>query len=132
MRKLAIFMLMAALAGGIADAQSPSTGTNVEGVVINRSTLNSSTTITAGGTFQVLLPSIIGTTTPPRQALTIQNNNTNTDNCWIFLGSATASEAKSIVLSPGTPYTRYWPFVPSDEIQVTCTGTSDTIYVDNQ
>lgn len=106
-------------------------GMPTTGVVINRATVNSSVTITTGNTFQQALPSNLGTATQ-RQALTIQNNNTSTDNCWVFLGTtASATKATSILLSPGEAYTRYWPFVPSDAVQVTCASNSDTVYVDN-
>lgn len=119
------FLLLASL--GTSHAQQ-----QVQGTVINRATLNSSVTIGAGNTFQQALASNLGTTTQ-RQALTIQNNNTSTDNCWVFLGAtASATKATSILLQPGQAYTRYWPFVPSDAIQVTCASTSDTVYVDNQ
>lgn len=105
-------------------------GMPVQGVASNRSTLNSSATITAGNTFQTVLAA--QTSITQRQSLTIQNNNTSSDNCWVFVGSGTASEAKSILLQPGQSYTRYWPIVPNDAIQATCASTSDTIYVDNQ
>src|SRR6185437_5895153 len=98
--------------------------------VVNRSTLNASVTIATGNTFQTVL-SAMGATTQ-RQALTIQNNNTNTDNCWVFIGSGSATEAKSIILAPGQAYTRYWPYAPSDAIQATCATTSDTLYADVQ
>jgi len=100
------------------------------GAPVNRATLNSSTTITTGNTFQTVLASNFNTTTQ-RQALTIQNNNLS-DNCWIYLGSGTATEAKAILLLAGGSYTRYWPFVPSDAIQATCATANDTIYIDNQ
>jgi hypothetical protein len=113
-------------------AQSAPTGMPVEGAVVNRATVNSSVTITTGGTFQQVLASVIGTQTQ-RQALTIQNNNTNSDNCRVFLGpTASATTANSILLSPGQSYTRYWPIVPSDAIQVTCATAGDSVYVDNQ
>jgi hypothetical protein len=102
----------------------------VDGVAINRSTLNSSATITTGNTFQTVLASILGTTTQ-RQALTIQNNNA-TDSCWIYVGSGSATKANSILLASGQAYTRYWPYVPSDAIQATCATNSDTVYIDVQ
>jgi hypothetical protein len=133
-------------------AQSPPQeqhGTVVQGVAIGRSTIPSGVAITTGNTFQQLLPSVIGTTTQ-RQSLTIQNNNTSTDNCWILIGgpwkagdttsttrtvagaSITTIQA-AILLQPGQPYTRYWPYVPYDQILGTCVNsTSDSIYVDNQ
>lgn len=104
------------------------------GVAVNRSTVNHSVTITTGGTFQQLLPSIVGTTTV-RQSLTIQNNNplSGTEYCYVFLGTTSAAtEATSMILGPGGSYQRYFPFVPSDAVQVTCTTTSDTIYADTQ
>lgn len=89
-------------------------------------------TITSGNTFQSLLSSV----TPNRQgrqSITIQNNNTNSDNCWIFLGAtASATKATSILLGPGGSYQRYYPYVPSDNIAATCTSTNDTLYLDWQ
>lgn len=95
-------------------------------------TINRSVTISVGSTFQTVITS----TTPPSGALrslTIQNNNTNSDNCWIFLGpTASATKATSILLGPGGSYQRYSPYVPSDNIAATCATTSDTLYVDTQ
>lgn len=113
-----------------ASAQAPS-GLPVSGVAINRATVNTPVVIGAGNTFQTILSSNFGTKTQ-RQSLTVENNNTNTDNCWIFIGSGTATKATAILLLPGGSYTRYWPFVPSDAIQATCATTSDTMYLDNQ
>jgi hypothetical protein len=65
--------------------------------------------------------------------LMIENNNTNDDNCWAFLGpTASATEATSILLLPGEAYTRYWSYVSSDNIAATRATTSDTLYVDYQ
>ncbi len=87
-------------------------------------TVNSSAVITLGGTFQTILAA------RNRQSLTIQNNMITTSNCWVFVGSGTATAATSILLTPGASYTRYYPFVPNDAIQATCASTSDTLYVD--
>jgi hypothetical protein len=35
-------------------------------------------------------------------------------------------------LVAGGSYTRYYPYVPSDEIEGTCATTSDTLYIDFQ
>src|SRR6202035_1060263 len=117
--KTLALMLVALAFACPAQAQNGNTqGAPVTGVPINRSTVNGSVAITTGNTFQTILSSNLGTTTQ-RQALTIQNNNKTTDNCWIFLGSGTATKATSILLTPGLPYQRYFPFVPSDAIQAT-------------
>lgn len=92
----------------------------------NRTTINGSVSITTGGTFQQILAA------NARWSVTVENNNTNTDKCWIYIGAGTASEAASIMLLPGGSYTRYSPFIPSDEIQATCAAASDTLYVDTQ
>lgn len=140
MKRIGIAFLLALLATPVvAQNQLQPQGAPVSGIAVNRSTLNSSITITTGGTFQTVLPSNLGSTTV-RQALTIQNNNanptceaaSNCDYCWVFLGSGSATEGTSIELAAGQAYTRYWPFVPSDAIQATCTSTSDTLYVDTQ
>lgn len=97
-------------------------------------TYNFSKVITAGGTFQTVLPIGVG-----RRSLTIQNTNT-TDGCFITFGSingvvitaANASESTSISLAAGQSYTRYYPYVPSDEIEGTCATSLDTLYIDTQ
>ena len=99
---------------------------------VNAPTTNGSVTITTGGTFQQALAAV---SIPPaiRRSLTIENNNTNGDNCWVFLGAtASATEGTAVLLGQGGAYTRYYPYVPSDAIQVTCATTSDTVYVDTQ
>lgn len=93
-------------------------------------TTNSSAAIATGNTFQTLLAAV--TNSLNRRSLTVVNNNTNTDSCWLFIGAAAATKATSILLLPGGSYTRYYPYVPSDAIQATCTTTADTIYVDIQ
>lgn len=103
----------------------------VSAQVTNAPTINGSVTITAGNTFQTALPAL-GAPPAVRRSLTVQNNNTTTDNCWLYLGAGGATKAASIVLSPGGSYSRYYPFVPSDAVQVTCATTSDTMYVDTQ
>jgi hypothetical protein len=101
----------------------------VSGAPVNRSTVNTAVVITTGNTFQTILAARGSTT--QRQAITIENNNAS-DSCWLFIGSGTATKATSILLLPGGSYTRYWPFVPSDAFQATCTTTNDTMYLDNQ
>ncbi len=127
-------LILAVLLGGFftpAFGQQQSPDSTNAGVAVNRATVNSSVTIGTGNTFQQVLASNLGTAIQ-RQSLTIQNNNTNTDSCWVFLGTtANATKATSIILAVGQAYTRYWPYVPSDAIQVTCASTSDTVYVDN-
>lgn len=99
---------------------------------VNIPTTNRSITITNGNTFQTVIAAASPTVSTSRQSLTIQNNNTNNDNCWVFIGSAAAAKATSILLGPGGSYQRYYPFVPSDAIQATCTTTADSLYVDTQ
>jgi hypothetical protein len=124
-----LFAFVLTLSAPLALAQNPAPqGSPVQGVPQDRSTINASVIITTGNTFQTILFGTINY----KASLTIQNNNTSADNCWIFLGAGTATEAKSIILAPGQAYTRYFPYVPSDQIQVTCATTSDTLYVDTQ
>lgn len=97
--------------------------------------------IAAGNTFQTVLLAVADPTGNPlsRHSLTIQNNNT-TDSCWLDYGllsgtpitAGTATKAGAILLLPGGSYTRYFPYIPSDEIEVTCTTTSDTMRVEIQ
>lgn len=106
-------------------------GPPIQGTAVNRSTLITPVVITAGNTFQQVLPSLVGTQTV-RQALEIQNNNA-ADSCWLFLGpTVSATKATAILLASGQAYTRYFPYVPSDAIQATCATTADTLYVGNQ
>lgn len=101
-------------------------GTNCIDLPAGIPTVNGSITITTGNTFQNIL-----TASATRKSLTIQNNNT-TDSCWIYIGSAVATKATSILLLAGGSYTRFFPFIPSDLIQATCATTSDTLYADIQ
>jgi hypothetical protein len=112
-------------------------------------TKNGSVAITTGLTYQLLLAA-----STSRNSLTIENNQASgTDVCYLLFGSnvtvvagttttsstsiisgsasITAANA-SIVLSVGQAYTRYYPFVPSEAIYVTCTTTGDLIYADTQ
>ena len=98
----------------------------------NAPTINGSVSITTGNTFQQALPAV-GTPPAIRRSLTVQNNNTTTDACWVYLGvTANATKANSIELLQGNSYSRYFPYVPSDAVQVTCATTADTVYVDTQ
>jgi hypothetical protein len=92
-------------------------------------TTNVPVIIATGNTFQTILAAV--TNNNQRRSLTIQNNNA-TDSCWLFVGGGSATKGTSILLLPGGSYTRYYPYIPSDAIQATCTTTSDTLYVDYQ
>jgi hypothetical protein len=92
-------------------------------------TTNGSVVIIAGNTFQTVIAAV--TANNQRRSLSIQNNNA-TDSCWLFIGSAAATKGTSILLLAGGSYTRYYPYIPSDAIQATCTTTSSTLYVDTQ
>lgn len=115
------------VAGALVALLLGSSGALAQSRPMSLNTLNSSATITAGNTFQTVLAAKAN-----RQSLTIQNNNTNGDNCWLFIGSSAATKAISILLGPGGSYQRYAPYLPSDAIQATCTTTNDTLYVDTQ
>ena len=88
----------------------------------------SAVTIEIANKFQQVVPA----TGAKRKALTIKNNNTNNDSCWVFIGSGRASKDDSVVLAPGATYVRYWPFASSDAIQATCASSSDTLLVEYQ
>lgn len=119
------------------NAQTSPGGTPVVGSAKYRGTINSSVVIATGNTFQQVLASIIGATGQTgvanvRQSLTIENNNAS-DSCWVFIGpTASAAKGTSILLLAGGSYTRYWPYVPPDNIAATCASNSDTLYVDSQ
>lgn len=138
MLRLIASALLLCFVSASAFAQTPP-GTLVQGVVVNRSTVNRTATITTGNTFQAVLSSNYGTSVQ-RQALTIQNNNA-TDSCWITFGTlangtlitaANATKANSILLIAGGSYTRYFPFAPSDEFEATCASNNDTLYIEIQ
>lgn len=104
------------------------------GAQVNRSTRLIPTVITTGGTFQTIIPA------GAKFSFEIQNNNTNTDNCWIDFGmrstgttvtAGNAMEAESILLTPGGSFQRYSPNspVPFDEIEATCATGGDTLRV---
>jgi hypothetical protein len=100
--------------------------------IVDAATTNASISITTGNTFQQALAAL-GAPPAQRRSLTIANNNTNSDSCWIYIGAtASATKALSILLLPGGSYTRYYPYVPSDNIAATCTTTADTLYLDTQ
>ena len=99
----------------------------------NFGTVNGSAVIATGNTFQAILAAAVQPNR--RRSLTIQNNNT-ADNCWISFGvgitAGNATKAKSVLLLPGGSFTRYYPYIPSDEIEATCATSASTIYVDTQ
>lgn len=97
-------------------------------------TTNLSSTIVTGNTFQGITGlALLGSPPAGRRSVTIQNNNTNADNCWLFIGAtANASKATAILLTPGGSYQRYSPYIPSDNFSITCTSTNDTFYADTQ
>lgn len=118
MKKLTLFFFL--LLGSPAFAQAPQV----------RATVNGSIAITTGNTFQQVLAVLAQNAR--RLSLTIQNNNA-TDSCWLFIGAtASATKGTSILLVAGASYTRYYPYIPSDNIAATCATTSDTLYVDTQ
>jgi hypothetical protein len=104
----------------------------------NRATSLVPIVIGAGGTFQTIIPS------GPKFSIEIQNNNTNTDNCFLDFGvrsttgvrvtAGNATTSESILLAPGGSFQRYSPnsYVPQDEIEATCTSTFDTLRVSIQ
>ena len=103
---------------------------------------NDSISVTTALTFQSIALADNG-----RVMLEMQNNNANTDNCWVNVDgrvpvgatttstvtnskgvSVTAAQA-SILLTPGLPYTRYFPHAPSAAIVGTCASVGDSLYV---
>lgn len=115
--------------------------------------VNGSVTITTGNTYQTILSgltSVVFPGTPSRRSVTIQNNNTNTDNCFIEItglvvagnttstsvtppgGSAITAAKASILLGPGGSFQRYFPYIPSGAIVGTCASNGDSLYVDTQ
>jgi hypothetical protein len=97
---------------------------------LNLGTVNGSVVIATGNTFQQVLAALTGNNR--RRSITIQNNNAS-DSCWLYVGpTASATKGTSIALTAGQSYTRYYPYVPSDNIAGTCATSSSTLYVDTQ
>jgi hypothetical protein len=95
-----------------------------------RSTNASNVVIVTANTFQTMLPVLAPPTV--RQRLFINNNNTQATNCFVFFGTGTATVSASFLLQQAQSYTREWPFVPSDQIQVTCNAQNGTLFFDTQ
>ena len=91
-------------------------------------TTHTAVTIDSGNRFQQILAS----SETERRMLRISNNNTNGDDCWVFVDSGRASKEASYLVPPGGEYLRYPPFVPSGAIQATCASSSDTLDVEYQ
>jgi hypothetical protein len=89
---------------------------------------SNSATIAIANKFQQIVPA----SGAERKAVTIKNNNTNNDICWLYIGSDKATKDNSIALDPGTSYVRYWPLAPTDAIQATCASSSDSLLVEYQ
>ena len=104
------------------------------------STDNRSQKITTGNTYQ-----LVEAANNVRRMVQIENNNTNTDDCWVnddgtvaasnttstnvtVHGTTMTAAQASIRLTPGNAYTRYYPYVPDGPIVVTCTSTGDSMY----
>ena len=103
--------------------------------------VNKSVSITTGNTYQQ-----IEGINQSRRVVEIQNNNA-TDSCFLEVTGAVASgnttatnvtvngvsitsQKASILLLPGGAYNRYYPYVPSGPIVVTCASTGDSVYAD--
>ena len=140
MRRLAIVLFACGLLTPAALAQTP----------VDVPTVNHSVAITTGNTYQTVLAATSSSTDYNRKSVTIQNNNTNSDNCWIEIsglisagmttastvtplgGSSMTTVKASILLSPGGSWQRYFPYVPSGAVVATCAGSGDSLYVDAQ
>src|SRR5437868_4799226 len=75
-------------------------------------TTNGSVTIATGNTFQTIIAAL-GAPPAQRRSITIENNNVNGDNCWLYVGAGGATTANSMLLGTGGSYQRYYPYVPS-------------------
>lgn len=98
--------------------------TNVQGA---QTTTNNSIVIGTGNTFQQIMPA-----NTARKALTLVNNNSNGDTCWIYIGGGSASKNASIPLAQNSQYFRNTGPIPGDVIQATCTTSADTLYADQE
>lgn len=120
--------------GGILTVQGASsmTALSVTGTVNTApdasTTTNDASTITTGLTFQQIAASASG-----RLSFDFQNKSGNGDNCYIYFGTtASATTAKSIIVTDGWEYLRSAGAVPSDAIQVTCATSGDAYYASVQ
>lgn len=141
MKKLAIAAtILFVLASGAAYSQGQFTSVVGSKTVSALPTNRVAIVIAAGNTFQTVLA-----VSASRRSLTIQNNNA-TDSCWLDFGSApafppavgvpitagTATKAGAELLLPGGSLSRYYPYVPSDELEATCATTGDTMRIEYQ
>lgn len=138
---IALFIWLVLSVAAIAQPAVPSNGQAPPGLASG----NVSATITTGNTFQTVLAasteySASQSGKKRRLSLTIENNNAS-DSCWVDFGvrtggtqitAANATKAESIYLGAGGSYVRYFPYIPSDEIEATCTGTNDTLHISIQ
>lgn len=109
---------------------------------------NRSVTVTLGNVYQkVSNPG--GGDEAKRKNITIQNNNTNSDFCWLdYTGlissgmgttssvttanqTITAAQA-SILLTQGGAAQRLDGYIPSDAIMVACANPGDSVYVEEE
>lgn len=110
---------------------------------------NRSLTITAANVYQSASINHVFGVNQLRKTITIQNNNTNGDNCWldytgtISIGMGTLSSVTtevqtltaaqaSILLTQGGAAQRLSGYIPSDAIVVTCAGNGDSVYVEEE
>lgn len=131
-KTIGLILLLLLIAPPVADAQQAG--------VLDIPTVKTPITITTGGTFQTALPAV-ATNSAARRSMTIQNNNLakacqaagNCDVCYLYLGPiGSATLNNSLRLGAGQAYTRFYPYVPSDAVNVTCDTTGDFMYVDTQ
>lgn len=119
--KRIIILAFSLLFGGLAHAQS----------IVNAPTTINAGTVTGPNVFANVL-SVVGTATSIRRSLEVMNNNAS-DKCYLYLGTtANASTATAILLTSGVIYARYYPYVPSDAVNIACASTGDTYYVGTQ
>lgn len=99
------------------------------------SVTNSSSTITAGGTFQT-----IAAAKTNRQSIDFVNIcnvagncSATTDECYLYFGTlGSAATTDSIPVAPGQEYLRSAGTIPSAALNATCTTTSDKFYLQTQ
>jgi hypothetical protein len=129
---LAFFLFIGAISSApanvILDCYNSNTGfSTTQPCPGNKTTNNNSVVITTGNTFQQVLAA-----NSNRASITIENNNSNGDACWVTVDGGSPTKSIAILLTEGGSYQRYFPYVPSGAIQATCASNSDTLYVDTQ
>jgi hypothetical protein len=121
MKRLILGLLLALASCGVIPIPAAAQGQRVTSV-------NGSTTITAGGSFQTVLSA-----NPDRHGCLIQNPATATETLYVSVGQASPTTAASVGLAPGATFSCNVPgYVIADAIQVEAATTGHAFVLVSQ